>query len=133
MNSKLLAAVVSLSIIACSGRTVDVGTDGPDETSSAVKSPKSAASGSSTSTVAPAPSSSAKPDAPDSDDDDGLFDASTPTDPTPDAGSDCTPSTSIRCVNGGCTCGAGPNQGKSCNGAISSGSSSCSVLCAFCD
>lgn len=51
--------------------------------------------------------------------------------PTPGgAGDDCT--TAISCTDGKCTCTAGPNVGRACNGASSSGASSCSAVCSFC-
>jgi hypothetical protein len=45
-------------------------------------------------------------------------------------GQSCTQSTS--CVNGSCTCGAGPNEGQACDGSQASGATSCSELCHFC-
>lgn len=41
-------------------------------------------------------------------------------------------SSSIQCSNGACTCGAGPNKGQSCDGAATTGASSCSVRCQYC-
>ncbi len=39
---------------------------------------------------------------------------------------------SISCSNGACTCGAGPNKGRSCVGSSSAGAASCATLCYFC-
>jgi hypothetical protein len=40
-------------------------------------------------------------------------------------------STSISCINGSCTCGDGPNQGKACDGSQSTSATACSVVCEF--
>ena len=41
-------------------------------------------------------------------------------------------SSSIQCINGACTCGAGPNKGASCDGRTPTGAESCSVKCRTC-
>ena len=38
---------------------------------------------------------------------------------------------SVSCINGSCTCGAGPNKGQACDGAHG-GPGSCSDVCRFC-
>lgn len=50
--------------------------------------------------------------------------------PTPGGGQSC--SSSIQCINGACTCGAGPNKGASCDGRTPTGADSCSVKCQTC-
>lgn len=41
-------------------------------------------------------------------------------------------STGVSCYNGVCRCTLGPNKGRACNGRITSGSTSCSVMCKVC-
>lgn len=41
--------------------------------------------------------------------------------------------TALTCTDGRCTCTAGPNAGRSCNGSSASGASSCSSLCTSCE
>lgn len=40
---------------------------------------------------------------------------------------------SVSCVNGTCRCGSGPNKGKTCDGSVTTGATSCSVLCKVCE
>lgn len=49
--------------------------------------------------------------------------------PNPPKAQSC--STSISCINGACTCGSGPNEGKSCEGKLGS-ANSCSTICSTC-
>jgi hypothetical protein len=50
--------------------------------------------------------------------------------PNGGGGQSCSISTS--CFNGTCSCGAGPNKGQTCDGALPSGGNSCSDLCRYC-
>jgi hypothetical protein len=63
--------------------------------------------------------------------------APAPTTPAPAPGGTAKPggkscSLATSCINGTCTCGSGPNKGATCNGAVVTGPTACSVLCLSC-
>ncbi len=125
--SMMLASAVT-ALCACSGsRDVEVG-QGSDD---AIDAPTPAPSkGDKTPTQPPAEPKT-------TDDATPRRDAEAP-EPEPPAAEDAGPgsrncSRAISCVNGACTCGAGPLAGVPCDGASTDRPTSCNVLCVVCE